>query len=800
MLASQERTIHGFTGEAGKDGLLTPEQQQLRNHIQEETANTCIDYLDQRKEGDPFPMAAMATGFGKGNVIHRIIEKQMRRDRHSKVLLIAGTKTTLVEQSHEALEGYMESEDDDRLTSETTSIDENPLVDEKPFLYKTGELGDKNSNVHIATIQTVQSQIRRGLLKPDDYFCIVDEVHNMGTPLRKATVEKFKNAVGFTATAYRHSGVLRNPEDYGFKIVKSLPLPEAQNLGFLPPLIGMQVDTSGLVKEVPMTMNGKIDYVKLERLLKESPNLRPCIADKVAGVISAEGKHYKTVIAVNFVWEAEELARLLKAKGIKVGVAVNQQAARQIHSEEIPALDSIERYKLPEKDERSLQVIVSPYILGEGFDAPATEALVWASPTDSELRYTQYTGRLARNAEGKAYGTILDFLYQTNQYNWSYNMGMWMKENVKQLNNGLLYLGREADINKLTQSSQVKSMGKQADIKPLSELQKEGLLEVQETDFSVDIDTLQEMFVGIRSKEALSLRQKALTLMWEEDPGLVLKRWNGKRLVDVVTNRQRFIDEMVKLGAVARRIDIKDVEVTDFAVNTISLKSAFEGNSSKLRSLADQALKAIREKNPELVAVRRSSKGFTVDVVTDRQRFIDEMIKLKVVLKQPVENIRETDFAINQVNLNETFINLGNEKMKHIIDAALQAVRERNPDLIAQRKNHTKTIVAVTDRDLFIKEMCKKGAYLQSQLEDVKSTDHLTSLNYISSTFNLRGNDGWGDLVEQSLNAIGKKYPDLVAKRRNGQKIVDALIDDVAWQLFVTEMIKRGVKLIVKGK
>lgn len=48
-------------------------------------------------------------------------------------------------------------------------------------------------------------------------------------------------------------------------------------------------------------------------------------------------------------WEAQELAGLLKNKGIKVGVAVNHEAAKAIHSDEIPALDSIDRYKRKRK-------------------------------------------------------------------------------------------------------------------------------------------------------------------------------------------------------------------------------------------------------------------------------------------------------------------------------------------------------------------------------------------------------------------------------------------------------------------
>lgn len=489
----ERQIIYGRTGEIGKDGLLTPDQQEQLNKIQAKAAAHLTAYFDNKEADDPlFPMAAMATGIGKGNIIHRVIEQQVKTKPDSKILIIAGTKLVLVKQTHEALSGYqkqtqqdafdyVESEEDDKLIDETTSTENNPLEDQKSFLYRTGRLGQKDTNVHVATIQSVQSAISRNNLNPDDYdLVIVDEVHNIGTPNRKAVIDQFKRAIGFTATPYRYSGSLKAPEQYGFGVIESLTLPEAQELGLLPPLLGIQIDTSDVIDEIPTKKDGEINFPALERLLKNSPDLRPYIADKIANIISEEDRRYKTVIVVNFVWEAQELAKLLHEKGIKVGIAINQQAAKEIDTEEIPTIESIERYKLPENDEKSIQVLISPYVASEGFDAPATEVLVWASPTDSSLRYTQYTGRLARRAEGKLFGVVVDCLYQTNQYNWSYNMGMWMKGDVIQLDNGMLWLGPETSIESLKTLPQVEAIRKQADIKPISDLQKEALLSAPE--------------------------------------------------------------------------------------------------------------------------------------------------------------------------------------------------------------------------------------------------------------------------------------------------------------------------------
>lgn len=271
--------IYGLTGEVGKDGMLTPEQSHLLNQLQEKAAVACIDYLDQMTDGQEYPLVAMATGIGKGNIIHRVIEKQVRRKPDSKVLVIAGTKLVLVKQTHEALSGYQQqtiytdasngdgfgyigSEEDDETVPETTIIDssDNPIEDETSFLYTTGKIRQQDVNVHVATIQTAQSEMQKGSLNPEDYdLVVVDEVHNIGTDKRKAVVGQFEKVVGFTATPTRYSGRMRTPEQYRFKVIESLPLPEAQELRLLPPLVGIQIDTTSVLEDkIPTTLTGLI--------------------------------------------------------------------------------------------------------------------------------------------------------------------------------------------------------------------------------------------------------------------------------------------------------------------------------------------------------------------------------------------------------------------------------------------------------------------------------------------------------------------------------------------------------------
>ncbi len=232
----------------------------------------------------------------------------------------------------------------------------------------------------------------------------------------------------------------------------------------------MPIDTSELIGDIPTYENGEIDYPALETLLKEHPELRTYIVDRILPIITYGGKHYKTLITTNFVWEAKEIAQLLMDRGIKVGIGVNDQDARMAEAEGITALDAMERIALPEADPQSIQVLVSPYKAGEGFDVPEIEMLVAASPIGSELRYTQNIGRISRRANGKAYGLAIDCLFHRKKFGWSMNFGMWMRNDVRQLPSGMLYLGPLQDIKTF---EDLQGMYKLGDSKSLESLQDE---------------------------------------------------------------------------------------------------------------------------------------------------------------------------------------------------------------------------------------------------------------------------------------------------------------------------------------
>lgn len=810
-------TIHEAKAES-KDGYLTPDQQEELNRIQEKAKESVVQYLDQMQPGALFPLVAMATGIGKGRIIHLLIEEQMKRKPDSKILLIAGTKDVLVKQSHEKLEEYqrlgqvgsdeideyIEAENDDELVEETIEIEENPLEGQTSSKYTTGKIESLSTNVHIATIQTVHSRIKTNKLNPDGYdLVIVDEVHNIGTPLRKSAIDNFTKVVGFTATPNRHSGVLKTPEEYGFIIVESFPLPDAQNAGFLPPLLGIQINTKNLISEIPLNKNGEINYRKLEAILKQSPDLHPYISDRIERlIISPEGKTYKTIIVVNFVWEAQELAKLLNKAGFRVGVAVNQQAAKSIHTYDIPAIDSIERYHLAEDDPRGIQVLISPYVAAEGFDAPFTEALVWASPTNSGLRYTQFTGRLTRRSPNKPFGLVIDCLYQTSQHTWSYNMARWFREHVIKLDNGTLYLGPENQMGLIKELASVQAIEQeltQEDRISLSSLQEDSLEDIKETDASITNLWLRSVFIGDSEKKLIPLAyQIAHELEENQDTmRLVQQRKNYKHIVTVVTDKDLFIRMMVEKGVKLKEKDILDLQKTDAAITQAWLQATFIGREHEIKSLANQVIQELREnEDTKGLIIQRRNNTRLITVVTDSELFKTMMLEKGAKLREDnILDIQETDAPITHTWLLQTFVGA----YPSIKQRASQTIEELSENentrgLITKRRNKTHNITVVTDKDLFIQKMIENGARLKPQeITEIQDGDIVINTHTLNDTF-LNGYS-LTKLANSVLSEMKSTNPSWVLQARRGKHILPLLRSQEARDFFFQKMQERGADL-----
>lgn len=416
--------MKGITGNAN-DGVLSRFELKELNDRQIQCVERIKDYYSNPENGN-HPAIAMPTGFGKGRVIARLIDAT----EHKKILLVVGTKNILLGQSLNVLGDF------------NWEAIRGIVNDEIGRGYSFGILPDTSNDVTVCTWQGLGAYMRRKT-KPEQFgLVIVDEVHNAGTKVRLNLLKRLKatHAIGLTATPYRSSGEYRSPEEYGFKIVDNMSLPECIRKKWLTSLLGKPIDM-GVVLPAEVRNGEELNRKTLYRALRKYPELFQTIARKTLPYIQ-DGK--KTIIAVNRVKEeACVIAKELERAGVKVGLAVNQLAAKQL-SNEFVTLDAIERYGLPRNHPDSIQVLISPQVIGEGFDHPATECIVWAAPTLSALRYTQVMGRGARRYQGKRVCLILDFVYMIENYGYSMNFAQFFHyDDLVELEGGFFYLGSD---------------------------------------------------------------------------------------------------------------------------------------------------------------------------------------------------------------------------------------------------------------------------------------------------------------------------------------------------------------------
>jgi superfamily II DNA or RNA helicase len=426
------------------DGVLTDDLKARWNARQELAVTRILRHFETSGFEQPYPLLAAATGFGKGRVIARVIEKLpelLGRNDHDPTLLIAGAKDLLVGHAISSVSGHLAASEEDALLDlarrRTGATTFSPL---------SSKGLDSNVDVHVGIWQGLAALERKPEVLPKFGLTVIDEVHNSGTEKRLALLGRISKdgVLGLTATAIRSSGLYRTPDSYGFEIVDSVSLPEGIQEGWNCPLLGVAIDP-GYILPAEVREGSKLNVQKLARELRKHPEYLPNVARLLAevflkGVNGRPGP--KAVIPVNRVdSEAVVIARILKKYGYSVGLAVNEIAAQK-WAHEFPTFDAIERHKLHQDDLDAIQVLISPNVISEGYDNPAVELIAWVVPTLSAQRYTQVLGRGTRMCLGKAYCLVVDFPWFIEDFGYSTNLAQFFtKEEIKELEDGRYYIG-----------------------------------------------------------------------------------------------------------------------------------------------------------------------------------------------------------------------------------------------------------------------------------------------------------------------------------------------------------------------
>lgn len=236
-------------------------------------------------------------------------------------------------------------------------------------------------------------------------------------------------------------------------------------------------------------------------------------------------------------------------------------------------------------------------------------------------------------------------------------------------------------------------------------LRKDNIIE--ESGFMVSSNNLQENFVG-STMHSLRVAQKVVEELRREEPELISEIYRGVRRVPYVKNKQRFI-ELMKAKGLLYRAD-QEVQNSEFIVSGPHLETTFIGSGETLNPIAQEVLEEIKVNYPDLVRKVMNVNQW-VNVVTDRERFIEAMKKRGILLRSAKSRLGENEFPISQ---NSVRIFQGHHtRIKIIADEIAEKLKQEDPELVTIKYSGSRRVIVVTNRERFIREMLNRGCQLK---------------------------------------------------------------------------------------
>ena len=253
-------------------------------------------------------------------------------------------------------------------------------------------------DVVCGSIQSVNANLNQ--FDPEEFgYIIIDEAHHSAAYSYKKILGYFKPefTLGLTATPERADG--EQILDLFKNVAHKLDLQTAVERDELVPVRCIRIKTN--IDLTNVRFNGiKYNFLDLENKMY-IPERNNLIVDTYINYV----KDKKTVIFCVSVKHGEEIARLLREKGISaesVSGSTNSKKRKEI---------------LNNYENGNINVLCACDLLNEGWDSPKTEVLFMARPTMSKTIYLQQLGRGMRKSEGKEYLLVFDFVDNANMFN-----------------------------------------------------------------------------------------------------------------------------------------------------------------------------------------------------------------------------------------------------------------------------------------------------------------------------------------------------------------------------------------------
>lgn len=277
----------------------------------------------------------------------------------------------------------------------------------------TGGKVNIGNGITFATIQTM-AKIDLSQYKDAWDIIVVDECqHCCGSPTKVTQFYKVISSlsarykIGLTATPKRADGLERGMFALLGSVIYEVPREEVANTTC--PVKVMQVNTGWYPDyDCVLLGDGTIDYHKVVDNMTQDDERFEKVIETIADIPQGE----PTIVLANRVVYLQRLEEEYDKRhgGFEPSICLSNlgtsEKDRRLRKNSLSALNDGE-----------IDCIFATYQLAkEGLDVPNLRYLVLATPEKDETTVIQSVGRVGRKAEGKEYGTVIDFIDDFGMY------------------------------------------------------------------------------------------------------------------------------------------------------------------------------------------------------------------------------------------------------------------------------------------------------------------------------------------------------------------------------------------------
>lgn len=258
------------------------------------------------------------------------------------------------------------------------------------------------------TFATVQTLSKIDLTEHRDYWDVIicDECHHAaGSPTKVTQFYKVlsnlkaRYKIGLTATPKRADGL----EESMFALLGDIIYEvKKEDVAYTTCPVKVQTVQTGYVPDYDMILlgDGTINYMELINQLVTDESRFRFVLDYINELTGT------MIVFGNRVDYLKKLSEEFKGRSVCLSGMGQSKAAKNERKDALEKLNAGE-----------LDAVFATYQLGrEGLDCPSLQYVVFATPEKDESTVQQASGRVARKAEGKEYGTIIDFVDNFGMY------------------------------------------------------------------------------------------------------------------------------------------------------------------------------------------------------------------------------------------------------------------------------------------------------------------------------------------------------------------------------------------------